>query len=389
MLLPDLSNTHPETFEAETLKGSYPGVLLAPRLEQGDRDGKYSQTYHAVCYMYVGERQAGDASGALARYIRRFAIHAPGRDALPLIRRVAQLLLLIYGENHARLHFDHPYNDTVDVWLTLRSVGDAGTDVGGEQFKNQIYIYNIAAERSPIEWAREVAHEYGHYALPGISGFKEPEEWANGVLGERLFLKWLNEDLRLGVLRPDELPFVSEAQLAEYINKQVTPLVRRIALAHDGYDGAALTRRDAAAMDNYTALALYVDTVYGSPMLLNALQYTEPKAGSTFVLAPDFLRGVLAALRGATELTISPPILSGERTTDTIMVYLPAGEWTVSAQGPIRSWEVRTEGKGVHPEGKTGLLITRSDWRRLALSYGTPVSQQPRLVLHKKEAQLQ
>jgi hypothetical protein len=390
VLSPDVTASQSDAYAVELLSGSFPGALLIPRAEGKDQDGKYGQSYHAACYAYVGARSPGaqDAS-RIERYTRRFAVHIAEREGLPLAKRVARLLLLLYGENQKRLHIDHPYNDTVDVWLSARSIPSQGNgDAGGEQFKNQIYLYNIAAERPPAEWAREIAHEYGHYALPGVSGFREPEEWANGVLGERLFLKWLDEDQHSALLKPEEIPFVDAAQLDDYIHKQVTPLIRRIAFAHEGYDGSALMRKDAAGMDNYTALALYLDTVYGSSMLLSALQYTEPKAGSTFVTAPDFLRGALAALRGATELNIAPPMLTADRYTENLLIYLPAGDWVGSNQGSLRGWEIRTEGKGVHPEGKDSLLVTRSDWQRLALAYGPAAAEPPRLMLHKREAEL-
>jgi hypothetical protein len=389
ILLPDLTATRPDAFATETITGAFPGMLLVPQEEPQDQDGKYAQSYHAACYVYVGVPKPGDPNGHVERYIRRFAVHAADRDTLPLTKRTARLLLLLYGENHARLHFDHPYNETVDVWLSRQSIpAGAGMDAAGEQFKNQIYLYNIAATRPPAEWAREIAHEFGHYALPGVSGFREPEEWANGVLGERLFLKWLHEDLRAALLKPDDIPFVTPLELGDYIGKQVTPLIRRIAFAHDSYDAAPLSRTDAVAMDNYTALALYLDTVYGSPMLLNALQYTEPKPGSTFVTAPDFLRGTLAALRGATELNITPPVFAGGHTVDNLLVYLPAGEWTGVPEGNLRTWEVRTEGRGIHAEGKSGLLITRPDWRRLSLTYNPATVQPPRLTLRKKESEI-
>jgi hypothetical protein len=298
------------------------------------------------------------------------------------------MLVLLYGEAHTRMQFDHPYHETVDVWLTEQAPANQGDDVGGEQYKNQIYIYNITAERRPIEWAREVAHEYGHYSLPGVTGFIAPEPWANGVLGERLYLKWLADDLRSGVLHMDDVPFVGSDQLNEYIVRQVTPLIGRIATARDGFDAAPLARKDAAAMDHYTALALYLDAVYGSSMLASAMQYTEPKAGNTFVLAPDFLRGALAALRGATELDITPPSLIEGKPTPTFLIYLPAGEWMITKQGGVQTWQLRADNKGLHSEGKDRVYVTTADWRRLVLSIGSPSGPSPCVIWHKKEAEL-
>jgi hypothetical protein len=298
------------------------------------------------------------------------------------------MLVTLYGEDHARLHFDHPYTETVDVWLAQAAPSSQGADAGGEQYKNQIYIYNVLSDRQPVEWAREVAHEYGHYALPGVTGFVQPEEWANGVLGERLFLKWLRDDLRAGKLAPDDVPLASLTQINEYVARQCLPLVRRIAQTRDTYDGTPLNRRDAAGMDSYTGLALYVDAVYGSAMLLNALQYTEPKPGGTFINAPDFLRGVLAALRGATEFTITPPDIGGDAPASSFLIYLPTGDWKISGQGAISSWRLQPDGRGVHTSGKNGLFVTRSDWRRLILTLPHSTSNPVHLMWEKKETEL-
>jgi hypothetical protein len=374
--------------EIQTFAGTYPGLLLVPGEDNKAIDGKYNQSYRAVSYGYCAERRSPESGSAGLRYLRRFAVHTSDRTGLPLARRVARMLITLYGENHSRLHFDHPYTETVDVWLTLAAPASQGADAGGEQYKNQIYLYNVLADRQPVEWAREVAHEYGHYALPGVTGFKDPEEWANGVLGERLFLKWLRDDLRAGTLAPEDVPLATRAQIEEYVARQSLPLIRRMAQMRDAYDSAPLNRHDAAGMDSYTALALYIDAVYGSGMLLNALQYTEPKAGSTFINAPDFLRGALAALRGATELTITPPDTGGENAATAFLIYLPAGDWKIGGEGAPISWRLQPDDRGVHPTGKNDLFVTRSEWRRLILTLPHPLTQPVRLVWYKKETEL-
>src|SRR5262249_16567688 len=149
----------------ERLGGAFPGLLLTPRGEQSIQDGKYNQPYHAVCYGYIAEQMSGGSR--VIGYTRRFSVYAPDADALPLAKRVARELLLLFGENRERLHYEPPHDvPTMDVWLTAQVGPGLLADVGGEQFKNQIYLYSITSDRKPLEWAREVAHEYGHYALP-------------------------------------------------------------------------------------------------------------------------------------------------------------------------------------------------------------------------------
>jgi hypothetical protein len=369
----------------ETIDGAFPGLLVVPRGDQLDKDDKYSQPYHAVCCGYIAERASG--SNKVIGYARRFYVHAPDADALPLAKRVARELLLLLAENRERLRYDPPRdNPTVDVWLTRQNGQGLSADVGGEQFKNKIYIYGITSDRRPIEWMREVAHEYGHYALPGVSGFHAPEEWANGVLGERLFLKWLADDLRAGRLRPEDLPFVTPEQLNDYIARQVTPLIRRI--AHDGVDAHLVARRDAAGMDYYTGFALYLDAVYSSNGLLDALSFTTPRTGGVFIEAPDFLRGAYGSLRDATEFTLTPPFPMKAGASEGFLVYLPRGDFLITTDGPVRSWQFSTDTKGIHPVGKTGLIVNIPGWSKLTITTSQAAGA-PRLMLRRRSAQVE
>ena len=72
-----------------------------------------------------------------------------------------------------------------DVWLCRQG------QTGGEQWRSNIYFYDLDAPRSSIEWIREIIHEYGHLALPAIGGYSAPEYWANGYYGERLITRWI------------------------------------------------------------------------------------------------------------------------------------------------------------------------------------------------------
>lgn len=368
--------------ELERIEGPYPGLLLLPHGESTFSDGKYGQPYHAACYIYAGESISG-AEPKVTGYGLRFVVHAPDAESLPVTKRVGRMLLTLYGMNREKMRHDHPFRENVEVWLTREGVQNGGADAGGEQFKNQIYMYNLFQTRQPVEWAREVAHEYGHYALPGISGFTAPEEWANGVLGERLFLKWLQDDLRAGLIKSEDLPFVTPEQLNDYLTRQVAPLLRRI--ARDGVNEHNLGRRDAAGMDEYTAIALYLDSVYGSRALLDAMAYTTPKPGETFVNAREFWQGAQASLQGTTSFTVTPPVFSKEQATS-FMLFLPRGDWTVSAE-KTREWELPTDSKGLYVRGKNHLLVTLSDWRKLKLT-PTQASTPAHLIFRKTNAQL-
>jgi hypothetical protein len=372
--------------DSENVGGPFPGLLLVPHGEQKELDSKYSQPFHAACYVYIVERATGD--GAATGYAQRFIVHVPDAETLPLAKRVARMLLLLFGEDRARLGFDHPISDpTVQVWLTNQSGRGNAADAGGEQIKSDIYIYSITAERPPIEWAREIAHEYGHYALPGVSGYTAPEEWANGMLGERLFLKWLEDDLHTGRLHAEDIPFVTPEQLDAYITRQVTPLLIRI--AREGVDERQMARRDAAGMDYYTGFALYLDSIYGSRALLDALSYTTPRQGGVFIQAPDFLRGARASLANATQFTVTLPRLASGKPLDPFFIYLPAGEFLITADGPVRSWEFDAPAKGLHPISKKDVLVGIAAWRRLRVTLSQAASGPARLTFQRKGTEVQ
>ena len=77
------------------------------------------------------------------------------------------------------------------LWLT-----ESGP-TGAEQYEDDIFIYDVARDRQPIEWLREVTHEWGHFALPRMGRFTEPEPYANGVLGEALLLQMVADEAGL------------------------------------------------------------------------------------------------------------------------------------------------------------------------------------------------
>ena len=335
--------------DSQVVEGTFPGLLLFPKTAPNYHDEKYHRVYRLACHVYAA---APGRNGGEIVYRRRFLVCAADRDALAFTRKVARLLLLLYGERHERIRDDHAGDrPTVNVWLTERVEPGLSPDTGGEQFENQIYLYNIHRERADIEWAREIAHEYGHYALPGISGFKSPEEWANGVLGERLFLKWLRDDLQAARIKASDLDFVDAAMLNNYYTRAIWPLIAR--LLRFGMDPQAITGTNAAGMDYYTGFALYVDTLYGTAALVSAMQDTRSASSLTFSRATDFLVGFTTALRGENEITLNVPAFGATEREHTIHFYLPAGTWNVAMQPGVLAWQVPSD-------AEAGLLCTET-----------------------------
>ena len=364
----------------EAVTGPFPGLLFVPQVENQTSDEKYRQPYHTLCAVYTAEK----AKDAVIGYVLRFRVYAPNAGSLPLARRAARLLLLLHGENRERLGYEHPKTlPVIDVWLSGQAGAGLSSDIGGEQFGSQIYIYRIFAERSPAEWAREIAHEYGHFALPGVTGFTEPEAWANGVLGERLFLLWLQEDLERPRLQPADIPFVTPPELAAYCEKQCAPLIRRI--AQYGPDTKAMARRDAADMEAFVGLALYCDTVYGSRGLRNAFAYTESSQGDSFLRAPDFLRGMASSLQSAAEWTAALPCPDASAKQETFYLLLPKGAWTAAASDSISRREVDGGAKSEISWTKTGLEVRQSGWHKITLIRAKTNGRPLLLTFRKRE----
>jgi hypothetical protein len=327
--LPDFADRlTPHDIEAlpadrETVHGINEAILVVPRADVSVSDPKEQVAYPIVCYVYLDEN---------GLFIRRFTVHVPDREALPFARRAGRMLALIWGSANRRIGnlASGLRKTTVDVWLTR--VGEPG----GEQFRNNVYIYNLMAPRTGIEWARELAHEYGHYLLPGASGYTAPESWSNGVLGERLFLKWLGEDIGAGRLPEKEMPFVKEPDLLDYREKQVTPLISRMQAA--GPDVTLLQKKDKPAMDAFTALLLFADETYGSASIMDMLDYL-PQSAAAGARAEDFLNALILWVSNAPALTTRLP-QKGSAT-----LYLPKGSYLISSDANPPS--ALTVGRGV------------------------------------------
>lgn len=234
---------------------------------------------------------------------------------------VARMLLRLWDFNTGRLRLDHgeAFRRLVDVYLAF------GGQAGGEQLfgegiengqrvkVNAIYIYDVRSFTRPLEMAREVAHEYGHATLPPFGRFAPPDEWANGNLGEALYLRWLLAWLREGKLSPADCCGASEEDLAGYVKREVNP--RLIAAAQEGPSLPLLARRDAAALDHFLGLALWADSLL------------PPRAfGRALVLAggvePEGLvRGIEEAAAEIPRWTIAfPSVVHGKA------VWIPLGK---------------------------------------------------------------
>jgi hypothetical protein len=125
-----------------------------------------------------------------------------------------------------------------------------------------------------------------------------------------------------------------------------------------------------------------VDTLYGSALLLAALQDTTSHSKLTFAKAPDFLRGVEKALGEQRSITLALPTLAGAPGERDVLVYLPGGTWDVGARGLV-SWRVAADAApGVACSGKS-LQVRTAGWHRLTYLPATGSEGPARLLMRK------
>ncbi len=303
------------------------------RLDPPKKCPKYKWQYEWV----VGA--LGRQTGGETPYLLRARVFAQRREAIDDPAELAgRMILRLWDLNYRRLRIEHSpvYNQgIVDVYLAF------GGKPGGEQLfsedvegniprkVNVIYIYAVQTFTKPLEMAREVAHEYGHAVLPQIGGFKIPEEWAAGLLGEKLFLKWLKEEIASGRMGIGDAMGTSVEDLGTFVRREVEPLIAQAAVL--GPDTSLLRRPGAAAMNAYVGLALWAEALLPQPVFARSLKLT----GSTS--AADYVRAVVKAAEESTDLLLNiPAYLAGKQ------VWIPLGKGKLS--------------------GNVGIVRRKGDW---------------------------
>ena len=217
---------------------------------------------------------------------------------------------------------DHPDMDNglqlVDEYLCWGGTAGGeqafgeGTEAGITRRVNTIYIYDIASFKDPMEMAREVAHEYGHAVLPAVGGFETPEDWANGYLGERLFLRWLRDAYRMGRIDGSSVMGTPLATLDAWVRNHDDPLV--LDAASHAPNIRLLGSKGQKAMNAYMGLVLYADSVLPNNVVARSFKLTGSTSARDY---PDAL--VEASSEGSYTVTV-PELLYGKK------LWLPIGK---------------------------------------------------------------
>jgi hypothetical protein len=288
---------------------------------------------HKAAFSY---RVQGVAEGTTPTVL--FEIYAQRQTLYPYAERACRLLLACYDLARTRLGLDHALRYDRLLRVFLMTEGKAGA----EQQQNLMYLYDLSERVPPQEWLRELTHEYGHWILPPINSYEEPEPWANGDLGERWFTLHLVARARSEGSEPDFLMGASLSALEAYLRRTVEPLVER--MAREGLHPQRWRSRRRAGYEEYLAFALYIDRVYGSERLGRAMLC----AGG--VEPDDFLRGVRESLTEPERLQVQLPLGNG-------YLFLPGGaaRWRI----------IEPRGATLTPDPK------RPEWARCSTTAAT------------------
>ncbi|MCE9560052.1 MAG: hypothetical protein K8R88_14025 [Armatimonadetes bacterium] len=245
--------------------------------------------------------------------------------------RIARFLMNLWQLNMNELSIDHSEKSAQIIDVYLSPNGKAG----GEQFLtaettktgvrsvNAIYIYDWKNLGAPLELIRELAHEYGHATLPPIGGFKKPEEWANGHLGERLYLLWMLDNVQRGNIDAGELVGTEPAAISDYLKKNVSPYVFRIMDRGPRVD--LLKQTTVEAMNEYLGLVMAAESflphsAFARSLVLpptqNAMGYYQALRDAVDEI-PEFMMS-MAGRRAANPLTWLP-IGKGKVTGGTVL----------------------------------------------------------------------
>jgi hypothetical protein len=267
-------------------------------------------------------------------YMQRFRIFYQRRreenDPTPF---VARALMRLWDYNYRQLKIDHSpqYNgQIVDVYLCWGGKAgaqqrfDVEKEDGVTRKVNTIYVYDLDSFSDPLEMMREIAHEYGHATLPAIGGYKSPEEWANGYLGERLYLSYLRDELAAGRLTKADTLLAEKEDLDQWVKDYVDPLIA--AAAAEPPNEKLLKGKNSQAMNAYMGLVLYAQKTLPVNVFARSLVLTQSTN------AWDYPKAVVLAMSEPDQATLKVGQYKGKA------VWLPIGKASIQG-GAVKKRE--------------------------------------------------
>ena len=327
--------------ELETLPGGF--LVVAPSttmLGETKTDPNFALKLSRQIAVYAPVAKGGFRQVAAVRHEvndRAFALK---------VARLAARLLRLHKDRVGQ-EATYPQGEGVaEVWLT-RGKAPRNARAAAETRANNVYLFDVAEPRPELEWARTISHEWGHLVLLAARGYTAPENDAAGFLGERLFLKWLREDL-LALPRTSE-DFCEREGLQLYFSRQLAPLMARYSAG--GPTDKRLKQLTTEGMDYYIGMALNADEVFGSKVLGFAIYHLEDTTPEALVNA--IRNGVFLQ----TELRIKLP------------AWVPLAPDTYTLSGP--PGKVMLDLRPLDPSKQTPFTVLAPGYKRLKVVSGT------------------
>jgi hypothetical protein len=295
-----------------------------------------------VCPVQVGDAKPQFSTQITCRVdgVIRFRVFAQEKPEVGHAMATARFLLRLYelSSGALRLRLSPDSGGKVDVYLCQggpsggeqRLAGDFDDD-GRPVTANVILVYDVGSLTDKVEWLREVAHEYGHASLPAVGGYREPEDWANGYLGEKLYLKMTQEKLRSGVWPSADLFGVEPAGLDRWVSREVDPLVKEANQVDP--KPASLKGNTAKAMRAYHARVLWAYATFPRSIFARSLVLGGTKS-------TDYFGGLELAFGELERVDVRPaqlgpvwlPLGKGKLTSGKVLTR--NGKWAKVQPGP-------------------------------------------------------
>ncbi len=320
-------------------------------------------------------------------------ISASQSDYRTLAPRLTHLMLRAWWYFSHYLGKEPPAEGPVKTYLLEKG------PPGAEAYSSAMFFYSANTPRSAVEWARQVGHEYGHLVLPPVGRYIEPEFYASGLLGERLFIQWLAEEAQavsgtpwpqqparqaLDKLLGDEAKFDAAGYLAEtaYADLQLW--------YEKGPDAAYIAGTGRESMHYWLGLMMWIEAALGKEGLREVMDAAPGTSPADFLYALKLVLRQHATDGGIhfnaasldiarSKLSIPPAqgalgwsaikLAAGDSAV--LAMYIPAGLWKLRLVPPGPGITLTFDGKGPLPvEAEDGVSLGKvtEAWHTFELS---------------------
>lgn len=219
--------------------------------------------------------------GPSGRQVQRYANVCYTAGSRSVAESVCVTISILRSQQLARLR--QPVRlawdtDTASIWITEEK--SRIPDVVGETRTTNVTYFDVTSQKDTNEFARVIAHEWGHLALQAARGFSSPEPDSAGHVGEALGLQWLSGTAIKGNINP------------------VVPSPGFVAATRNRFDKALIAtppgtagfvKRNAQGMYAYIGAIQHVADTYGDAFLGRIFKAVDADSQDSFLTAWAFV----------------------------------------------------------------------------------------------------